>query len=80
MTHQPSMSPQSATANGCCGGASVKDKRPTEVAGAKPLLESSSAVHPVAANPSGSCCGGSADAQPIRKGSAAPALSVPTPK
>jgi hypothetical protein len=78
MNHQSSTSPRSATTNECCGGASVKDKRLTEAAEATLTVDSSSAVHPVTAKPTGSCCGGSADAQPILKGSK-PALSVPVP-
>lgn len=62
MTHQPSISPKSASANGCCGGAGAEDKRPAEPTEAKPTAASPPEARPGDAKPSGSCCGSGADA------------------
>ncbi len=64
MNHQPSTSPKSASANGCCGGAGAKDKLPIEANKAKRTANPLSAARPEAAKSSGSCCGGGAEARP----------------
>ena len=63
MNHQPSTSPKSASANGCCGGAGEKDKLPIEAVEAKPTASPLSAARPEAEKSSGSCCGGGAEAR-----------------